>query len=311
MQLLDHLTSMGYKYKVVSITHLHDLKREIEEKYHSGILKEEVYSRYLASLSFSASEEIPNARSIIAIAVPRNLTKAVFTMENKKYDFTIPPTYWKYRQTVQEIKGVLSDILDKYGFHAAATDLSEKLLAVHSGLAFYGKNNITYIPGWGSFYQLVSYFSDMPAGQDEWHELRMLEKCNNCSACEKVCPTNAISAGRFTINAEKCLTFYNENEDGFPGWLNPKAHNSLIGCMYCQHYCPENKQFRNNVDVTTEFSETETRQIFDAGMLEELPLELNEKLENLCIVRNNVEFTNLKRNMRVLIANTDTCLEII
>ena len=71
----------------------------------------------------------------------------------------------------------------------------------------------------------------------------MMNECNDCSLCVRVCPNKCICNQNFVIKAEHCLTFFNENNNDFPEWIDVKSHNSLVGCMKCQIVCPVNKDF--------------------------------------------------------------------
>ena len=117
---------------------------------------------------------------------------------------------------------ILAEVLESGGYRAAKAVLPKKLLAVRSGLAAYGKNNITYVPGMGSFHGLVAVFSDLPAPEGTWRDAEMMEACHKCAACRRHCPTGAIDADRFLLRAERCLTFHNEKpvDVPFPGWID-------------------------------------------------------------------------------------------
>jgi len=60
--------------------------------------------------------------------------------------------------------------------------LPQKLLAARSGLARYGKNNIAYVPEFGSHHMLVSYYSSLPCVEETWTESLMLDACGRCAA---------------------------------------------------------------------------------------------------------------------------------
>ena len=119
----------------------------------------------------------------------------------------------------------------------------KSFLAVRSGLAAYGRNNVTYVTGLGSFHRLSAFYSDMPCDGDEWHELRLLDRCVKCRLCHRLCPTGAIARDRFLLHAERCIVFHNEKPwtVPFPAWLDPAWHNCLVGCLLCQAKCPENR----------------------------------------------------------------------
>jgi len=159
-----------------------------------------------------------------------------------------------------------------------------KLLAARSGLAQYGKNNITYIAGLGSFYRLVAFVSDLPCLEDSWGEPQILKDCSKCDACTKACPSGAIGTDRFLLHAERCITFHNERQEEFPTWLNPSWHHCLVGCMVCQKVCPANKPFRKEVTEGPVFSETETAAVLQGSSRDLLPPGAVQKLEGLDMI---------------------------
>jgi epoxyqueuosine reductase len=155
---------------------------------------------------------------------------------------------------------------------------------VHSGLAQYGKNNITYVNGMGSYHRLVAFISDLPGAQDYWQAPQVLERCENCKACMKACPTGAISADRFLLNAERCLTFHNERRAVFPQWIKPAWHNCLVGCLYCQKACPVNKDVPMSIEEGPEFSDKETALMLQGAPKSEFPQNAIDKLESLDMI---------------------------
>ena len=178
----------------------------------------------------------------------------------------------------------IRDRLKPAGYHIQTANIPRKLLAVRSGLARYGKNNITYMEGLGSFYRLAAFVSDLPCPGDLWEELRFLNECNTCDACTKACPGGAIGAGRFLLHAERCITFHNERQGEFADWLKPSWHHCLVGCMVCQKVCPANRPFRKDVAEGPVFSETETAAILQGNSRDLFPPGAVQKLEGLDII---------------------------
>ena len=128
----------------------------------------------------------------------------------------------------------------------------------------------------------------------------MMAACENCSACRRNCPSGAISAERFLLYAERCITYHNEHPSDvpFPAWLDPSWHNCLLGCMYCQNVCPQNRDFWSWVEEGAEFSEKETGLFLQGVPLEQLPAATAEKLEWLELT----EYADvLPRNLRALL----------
>jgi epoxyqueuosine reductase len=303
-ELLLHLEENGYQGRVVSIQHLTELQEEIRERLSQGLFDEEFYRLRLAFFDFKVPETLPEAKSIIVVAVPRPQAQATFTFEGKRMALILPPTYVAYQQTTNRIAEFLTRILKEKGFNIARTALPLKLLAVRSGLAEYGRNNISYVPGMGSFFQLVAVYSDLSCREDTWQEARMMKQCENCQACRRSCPTGAISADRFLLHAERCIVFHNEKKGDvpFPAWIDPSWHNCLYGCLHCQKVCPEDKDFLNWIVEKEEFSAEETELLLRGKSLDHLPKATLQKLKNLDLADPD-SLDNLPRNLRVFFWN--------
>jgi epoxyqueuosine reductase len=181
--------------------------------------------------------------------------------------------------------------------------LPEKLLVVRSGLGAYGRNNVSYVPGLGSFYRPIVLYSDAPCPEDQWHDLQMLERCQSCVACRRACPTGAITAGRFVLRAGRCLTLHNERatEVPFPAWIDPAAHNCLVGCLHCQRVCPENREIWSRVVDGATFTEEETALLREGVPLDQLPATTLDKLQQSGLVD---LWQTLPRNLSALLEAT-------
>ena len=299
-ELNQHLANTDFKSTIVSIQHLPDLQWDLENLLEQKILSRDFYdeiaSHYNLFFNFEPPTDFPKAKSIIITAALQPKVSVKFKLSDKAYGVIIPPTY--LQDTDKDASNIISLYLGKYGYKIYPAKLPVKLLAVHSGLARYGRNNIAYIDGWGSFFRLKAFFSDIPCIEDNWQEVRMMEFCNKCVACINKCPTGAIHQDRFLISAEKCLTFFNEKSDNFPRWVNPAWHNCFIGCMICQDVCPANKDYTEYIVPGGEFSEKETLMILKGVLKDKLPLDTIEKLKKLYLLD---EYNILQRNLEVLI----------
>jgi epoxyqueuosine reductase len=275
------VSARGWQARILPTKHLDELRQEIKGRLTSGEVDAELYRTYLAKFE-TAGADIAGARSIVLVALPQPQTVVGFTWQGERVIGLIPPTYLE-RQASRQVRQALEDVSAPGGYWLEEVALPKKLLATRSGLAAYGRNNITYVTGMGSFCGLVTFLSDLPAGDDCWQEPRMLDLCHKCSACLRRCPSGAINANRFLIHAERCLTFHNEKPSPvpFPVWIDPNWHNSLVGCILCQRVCPENRRVRDWVEEGPEFTEDETAQFVSDVPLDRLQATTVRKLQQV------------------------------
>jgi epoxyqueuosine reductase len=296
-ELIASLEKLGCKAKIVSISHINEMRDELFALRDSNMIDKKLYKDMLSGMEFNKGNTLKNAKSIIVIAAPQIISKANFQYKGNTYSLNLPPTYVA-DDIRSKVKEVMDEISSKNGFKFQGTKLPQKQLAVKSGIAKYGKNNITYIDGMGSFHVLMSFYTDLDLINDSWQVAEVDSDCTNCSICLKNCPTGAISENRFLINAEKCITFFNEYEDDFPQWVKPEWHNSLVGCMSCQLKCPKNSAFVNKFNVIATFTEEETNMFLDKVSFESLAENTVKKLDDIGMTSN---YSFLGRNIRILL----------
>ena len=303
-ELLSPLDKHGYQWRIVSIDHLDGLREEIEGPHRQGLYDEEFYQERIAPIVFKPPKDLREAKSLIVLTSPQPQFRVVFTWKGEKRPALIPPTYVRYKAVKAQAKELLAGILGPAGYRVAAAFLPEKLLVARSGLGAYGKNNISYIPGMGSFHEPAAFYSDLLCHKDYWQEKPMLKRCQKCSACVLQCPSGAITSERFLLRVERCITFRNEKPGAipFPDWLDPSWHNSLVGCMICQQVCPENKKFFKWIEAGPEFTEEETGLILQGIPFEKLPAETVDKWRWLGL---SEDFDVFPRNLRALLRESD------
>jgi epoxyqueuosine reductase len=294
--LYAQVEKQGYKAKIVSIEHASELQEEIEEKCRLGLLSEEVYREVLTWIDFKIPTISPRAESIIVVAAPQPQVRVTFDWNGNKLHCMIPPIY--SRATDDQVKNLLEPHLESKGYHLVKASLPLKLLAVRSGLAQYGRNNISYVQGMGSFHRLTAFYTNFPFLEDNWGELAMMERCEECTACQKFCPTGAIPSDRFLLRAQRCLTFLNEGQDEFPQWLEPSWHHCLVGCLYCQKICPVDKDFLDRIEEGPTFSHQEAGSLLQGWPESKMPQVTIAKLEKLGLMDH---FDVLGRNLNVLL----------
>lgn len=162
------IESTGYKAKIISVKVLDNIIQDVENIKNSRWLNDfqkhiinDIYDFDLPTVDYKIN-------SIIIVASPSSPVNLIFNKYGKKIHTVLPPTYAEYTTTPERVEGYLYKIMCPHGFHICpAPKLPHKLLAVRSGLSKYGRNNISYIDGMGSFYSLNIFYSDLPCEKDD------------------------------------------------------------------------------------------------------------------------------------------------
>jgi epoxyqueuosine reductase len=292
------LRGVPFPHRIVSASRRDDLKREIDAAHEAGLLSDLIFRNYARIFDCPIPDDCSGARSLIVGALPHPQSSVAFSWHGQRFSVLVPPSYIRYWELTRDAEAVLNERLAPQGHWARFARVPQKALAVRSGLACYGRNNITYVPGLGSFHMLVSYYSSLPFEHEEWVEPRLLARCENCTACRRVCPTGAIPEDRFAVRQDRCVTFYSgySGPQEHPEWLDPDWIECLIGCRRCQIVCPENRPFRRWVEDGWGFSEDETSLLLGGTTGATLPAAIRAKLDAMGLV----EFFGL-----------DECLEML
>lgn len=290
----------GDKLQMLSIKCLQNLKSEMELfKKDEGL---NGFQRWIVNNLYKL--DVPPVefiiKSIIIIAIPHpSYAKVEFVRQGKKYNFVS-----LVKSDFDNTEKYLNDFLTPKHYHIkAAPNLPLKRLASQSGLAVYGRNNICYIEGMGSFFSFIAYFSDIPCENDDWEEMRQANRCINCNICFNNCPTEAIREERFLIDNERCLSYFNESSDEFPEWIPLSIHHCLYDCLKCQINCPMNKEYVNNVIESIKFSEEETDMLLSGNYFDSFSPALKQKSKVLGL---NDWLDAIPRNLKILFELSDT-----
>ncbi len=271
----------GLEYRGISIAELPKLEERIFQLHQRGILETNFFREAIINGGFSLPEDFPGIRSLIVVAYPQLSTRLVFTAGGRNVKTVIPPAYRNFRNRILEVKGCLEKAIAEKGFRVdPAFRLPLKALAAGTGLGAYGRNNIIYVSGMGSYHQILAFFTDMDFDESTLKEPRLLELCQDCRICEALCPSGAIAPDRFLLKVRRCLAYVNDAppEYSFPEWVESGWHNAIYGCMLCQEGCPANENFLENWEEEYFFSEEETQILLEGVPEKELPPELKQKL---------------------------------
>jgi len=209
-------------------------------------------------------DEAGREATVVVVAMPRPAHRVGFELGDGRIDALLPPTYLRYRATFEEVRQDLTE----NGLPGARVEhltAPLKTVATLLGLVRYGRNNIAYARGIGSYLQLCGYLTDaqLPIPEDPVLEKpELLPECDDCTRCRAACPTKAINEDRVLLSVERCITLANENPGPWPESIPRRAHHCLVGCLSCQRACPANPKLRIE-DTGVCFSASETRSLID------------------------------------------------
>jgi epoxyqueuosine reductase len=273
----EEMEGLGYKARTVSIIHQPELQEAVGRLVRQGLLNKRLCERW--RFYWDTNKDLPEAKTIVVVAMPHPITRVWFKYKGEVYPADIPPDYFAQAHE-SGAEAALNSVLKAAGYRVARAHLALKTLAVRSGLAEYGRNNIAYVSGMGSLCTLVAFYTDWVGEEDNWQEAKTMEACQDCSLCRENCPTGSISVDRFLIHAENCLGSLQEMKPDVPYWvqLQPDWDNVLMGCTRCQFVCPVDKPHLDKIVEGPSFSEEETGLMLNKTPWEGLFPETRRKL---------------------------------
>ncbi len=291
----------GYQLAWGPPTVLGAVREAIQAQRRSGGLEGGFYRDRLATFEAGSRAPWEEPSTILVVVVPRPAHAVTFVVDGQLVEAVIPPTYVQYQGLFREV----AQDLQQHALPGARVERLHaplKALAARLGLVHYGRNNLTYAPGVGSYCQLVGFLTNAPlplAADWQPHEPELLPECRDCPICEAVCPTGAIGADRVLLHAERCLTLVNEVPGEWPDWIPASAHDCLVGCLRCQRACPANPELPvENSGVTFTAEETSALLNGDREPPAAVRTSIYAKLDSL---GQDLPLAEWRRNLRTLL----------
>ncbi|HEY8570166.1 tRNA epoxyqueuosine(34) reductase QueG [Microbulbifer sp.] len=215
------------------------------------------------------------------------------------------------RKRLAQLAQQIDHYCEKRGIEArgrAFTDsapVMERALAEKAGLGWIGKNCMVINSQAGSWFFLGEIYTNLPLPVDVSEEPN---QCGECTACLKVCPTDAF-VDAYTLDARRCISYLTiENKGPIPEEFREPMGNRVFGCDDCQIICPWNKFAK-----PTGEPDFHPRHGLDSGALVDLfrwtEDEFLKKTEGSAIRR--IGFERWQRNLAVALGNSDPAPETI
>lgn len=241
--LLDLASANGFSLAWGKPELLENIRCELAKRRADGTFAQTFLdSRYL---DFRYLREVPfEARTIGVVSIPVSAYTLDLGTAEGPLEAVVPPIYFLPPGRWKPVIALLDRAMEAQGFHCSYAHLPSKSVGARLGLTHYGRNNVTYTPEAGSYHFMVGFATDADLGWSTGNgpvEPRLLSECEGCDRCLAACPTKALSADRFVMRHERCLTLWNEMPGDFPAFVAPHLHHTLMGCTRCTDVCPANK----------------------------------------------------------------------
>ena len=140
--------------------------------------------------------------------------------------------------------------LNEQGVRAKRAYVPIRELLIRNGAGVPLKNGLTYIPGYGTRYSVQTLLIDLPQVPFTPAKAQDEPFCAKCHACEKACPSGAISGSGYDY--AKCARAYMGGEP-MEDWVMD-AMTSILGCELCQSICPYNREIEPILDAPEAFA---------------------------------------------------------
>lgn len=135
--------------------------------------------------------------------------------------------------------------------YRATTDtapICERELATRAGLGWTGKHTLLIHPRLGSYFLLGTIVTTLPMQTSALAGFPAplsppTDHCGACTRCIDACPTDAIAAEGYSVDARRCISYLTlEHRGPIDAQYFAPMGDWLAGCDICQDVCPHNRR---------------------------------------------------------------------
>ena len=213
-------------------------RRRMAEAFERGDFTTWGYDAAYARRATDPRALLPDARSVICIAVPYASppVREAAPLRGRVSNYAWPEDYHhRVRDLLRLVAGEIDAAVGAC-VTAIACDtrpLSERALAAAAGLGWIGKHTNLISPSLGSFVFLGEVVTTLELPAD----VPLRKSCGECRRCIEACPTQALR-GDYTIEATRCISDLTQRADAIPVVMRPLIGEWVWGCDLCQLVCP-------------------------------------------------------------------------
>jgi epoxyqueuosine reductase len=142
--------------------------------------------------------------------------------------------------------GMVAEFIRGLGYHAVPCGNDTALsvpIAIQAGLGHLGRHGRLITWSHGSMVRILKVFTDMPLEPSKMATGGIIEFCESCKKCAKMCPSQSLSMGprnwepRSDANNPGSYKWYSDPEKCLDYWNTVES-----GCGICFRVCPFNKE---------------------------------------------------------------------
>jgi epoxyqueuosine reductase len=144
----------------------------------------------------------------------------------------------------QVVRAGLEKLIEKLGdghesmICVDTAPLLERSYARQAGLGWIGKNTCLINQEMGSWFFLGEILTSLELEPDSPPP----DRCGSCTRCIDACPTQAIAAEGYQIDARRCIPYFTiELHGSVPEEMRAGIGQHIFGCDICQDVCPWNR----------------------------------------------------------------------
>jgi len=187
---------------------------------------------------------LPSARSIICVGKLYNGPEPRSTEAAQAGRGWISRYAWGedyhnvLRRGLEQLAGKLGPD-HEYKICVDTAPLLERSYAREAGLGWIGKNTCLINQEIGSWVFLGEILTSLELE----HDFPPPDRCGTCTRCIDACPTQAIAAEGYEIDARRCIAYFTiELHGASPEEARAAIGQHVFGCDICQDVCPWNSR---------------------------------------------------------------------
>lgn len=234
---------LGFSFVGISkAERLDEEARRLEQWLHLGYHGKMQYMEHHFDMRVDPRQLVPGARSVISLMFN-------YFNDKKPTDPEAPRlSNYAYGQDYhlvlkKKLKDLLQYIREEIGAvegrcFVDSAPVMEREWAKRSGLGWAGKNTLIIHPKAGSFFFLAVLVTDLELAPDQ----AIKDHCGTCTRCIDACPTDAIAADGYLLDASRCISYLTiELREEIQPTFRGQMENYMFGCDICQEVCPWNR----------------------------------------------------------------------